>query len=96
MDRPPYQVVLRLYGLAENYWEMLDYHYHQINLIGQPPHRFCNLIYGWAKALTPPDKWDQFEFELAAPIPGRETTPSETEIEEEGRLFLNAMNTLEM
>lgn len=95
MDRTPYQVVLRLYLLAEGFWEVLDAHFYQINLMGLEPHRLCNLIFGWARTLIPPDKWEMFEMELTSPLPGTEAKPSETEIEEEGQLFLTAMKTLE-
>lgn len=92
----PYQVVLRLYSLAEDYWSYLDSHYYQINLMAEPVHRFCNLTYGWAKSLIPEDKQDMFEAELNAPIPGSEDRVSDTTLEEEGELFMTAMNQLEV
>lgn len=95
VDRTPYQVAVRLYALAEGYWELLCVHFYQINLMAQDPDRLCTLVYGWAKTMIPTDKWEMFEMELTSPLPGTEAQPSETEIENEGELFMAAMQTLE-
>jgi hypothetical protein len=93
--RTPYPVVLRLYVLAEDYWEILSAHFYQIDLMKLEPHRLLTLIYGWIKTLISPDDWEMFEMELTSPLPGKEGQPSETEMEQEGDLFMTALQTLE-
>jgi hypothetical protein len=90
--RPPYPEVLRLYSIAEDHWPSLCARYYLIDLIMLPPHRFLTLVLGWLKEVVAPDRWDQFVYELSAPIPGMKAT--ENVIEMEGDTFMSAMTTL--
>jgi hypothetical protein len=47
VDRPPYEAAVRFYSIAEVHWPTLDYTFKEVDLLSQPPSRFCNLIEGW-------------------------------------------------
>lgn len=91
MVRTPYQVVLRIFGIAEARWAEIDAEYATVDLIRFPLHRFLNCVFTWALNRVPPDKVEQFMFELEKPIPGRERVVSQDQIEEEGQLFMALM-----
>lgn len=95
MGWAPYQVVLRLFQIAEDRWPEIDAAYPSINLIKLPTHRFLNFVYAWAVAHIPPDKIEDFLFQLTAPLPGREKAkPTPSDADEDARLFMAAMQGL--
>lgn len=92
MDRPPYPVVLRLYAIASERWPEIDAAYAEVDLITFPPHRFCNLVYGWCVKWLNEDKREKFDYDLTAPLPGTSTRHvSEATAEAEGAAFLAVM-----
>lgn len=95
MVRPPYEVVHRLYALADLRWPEIDAAYPQVNLLELPIYRFLNFVYGWVMDRVPHDQREQFLYELHAPLPGREGEMSDAGIEVEGQQFMDAMNNLQ-
>lgn len=91
MVRPPYPAVYRLYAIAEDRWAEIDAAYAQVDLVRQPVHRFLNLVYAWCVAHIDPEKREDWEYQMNAPIPGRETQVSEATAEVEGEGFLAMM-----
>lgn len=94
MVRTPYQVVARLFAIADDYWPHLEARYYQINLVELPMYRFLNLVYAWAYERVETEKIEQFEYELMEPLPGREREIDERTAEIEGAGFMEAMQTL--
>ncbi len=77
MVHPPYEVVLRLLGIAQDNWGALD---GQAASQGQdfltlPIDRFCNLIHWWA--LQHVKDPEDFERRLNKPAPGRQRSNPE-------------------
>lgn len=95
MDRPPYPVALRLYAIAEERWAEIDSDYPGVDLVRLPGHRFLNYVYGWAVKRIDPEKREEWDAMLEAPIPGLSTEPSEAQIEAEGQSFMALMAAVE-
>lgn len=93
MDRTPYPAALRLYAIAEQRWAEVDAAYYQVNILGFRPSRFLNCVYTWCLERIPPDKREQWEMMLEAPLPGKEkvVTERQLELESEGFMGLLAM-----
>jgi hypothetical protein len=55
--------------------------------------RFLNVVYMWCVERTPPDKLEQWKFELNAPLPSKakRTKTDETDREADMELFMAAM-----
>ena len=89
----PYPLTLRLYAIAAERWSEIDSAYATLDIIGQRPFRFCGLVYGWCVRNMDPDRREQFDADLAAPLPGQETKAhvSEMVAEIEGQAFMAAM-----
>lgn len=89
VDRPPYPVALRLYAIASARWAEVDATYAQVDLISFPPHRFCNLVYGWCVQWLNAEKREKFDHDLTAPLPGLPPTRvSPATVETEGEAFM--------
>ncbi len=92
MVRPPYPIALRLYAIAAERWSEVDSAYATVDLIRQRPHRFCGLVYGWCVSGMNAERREQFDYQLSAPLPGREkAAPNEVVAEVEGQAFMAAM-----
>lgn len=92
MVGPPYATTLRLYAIAAERWSEIDSAYAQVDLIRQPSYRFCGLVYGWCVRHMEDERREQFDYNLAAPLHGREkATPVDTVAEIEGQAFMAAM-----
>lgn len=92
MVRPPYPIALRLYAIAAARWEEVDAAYTPLDLIRETPHRFCGLVYGWCVKHMDEERREQFDYDLSAPLPGREAAPPvEAVAEIEGNAFMAAM-----
>lgn len=92
VDGPPYPVALRLYAIAAERWAEIDAAYLSVDLIRLPPHRFCNAVYAWCVQHMTPEKREEWDFMLNAPLPGHEqAAPTETVIEAEGEAFMAVM-----
>lgn len=94
MGRTPYEVVLRLFILAEDNWPRLDAAYYQVNMMALPLDRFLNCVYAWYVDRQDAKGYEEFTAWLTAPIPGETRRVSETSAEEEGSSFMDAMQTL--
>lgn len=92
MGRPPYATVLRLYAIAAERWSEIDSAYATLDLIYERPWRFCGLVYGWCVRNMEDERREQFDYDLAAPLPGREkAAPMDAVAEIEGSAFMAAM-----
>ena len=70
VDRPPYQVALRLYAIAEQRWPEVDAQYPSIDLIRLPADRFCNFVYRFClEHLAKPEAREEFDMRLKEPLP---------------------------
>jgi hypothetical protein len=88
----PYPTTLRLYAIAAERWSEIDSAYATIDLIRQPSFRFCGLVYGWCVRNMEDERRAQFDYDLAAPLFGREKArPVEAVAEIEGQAFMAAM-----
>lgn len=88
----PYPITLRLYAIAAERWSEVDSAYATLNIIGERPSRFCGLVYGWCVRNMDPERREQFDYNLAAPLPGFEKAPVTDHIAEvEGQAFMAAM-----
>lgn len=56
------------------------------------PDRFCNYVYAWAVERV--ENREEFDRELAMPLPGRSAKPSEAVLEQEGQEFLSFMGAM--
>jgi hypothetical protein len=67
---PPYEVVARLYGIADDEWWAFDgwCAAHGVDPFRLPISRQCNLIYSWC--LERIQDREKFDTMLSAPIPG--------------------------
>jgi hypothetical protein len=95
MDRPPYRTALRLYAIAVERWAEIDATYYQADIIGFRIDRFLNCVYAWCVERINPDKREEWEAQLNAPLPGEDTrvvVASEADIEREGAMFMAAMS----
>lgn len=92
MVRSPYQVAVRLCGLAADRWPELDAAYYAINppLLRQRPHRFANLVYAWCIERVAPDKLDDWMAELEDLLPWQDST-SEAAVNAESESFMAMM-----
>lgn len=94
VDRPPYQVALRLYAVAAERWAEVDAAYYMVDLIRVAPHRFLNFVYAWCVERIDPEKREDWERMLEAPLPGMEKAkPTEVMIEAEGASFMALMQS---
>lgn len=60
-----------------------------------PPRKFLSVVYAWAVERIPGEKREQWEFDLDAPLPGREAKePSEEDLQREFDDFSNFMNSV--
>jgi hypothetical protein len=92
VDWPPYRVALRLYAVAAERWAELDADYIAVDLIRLPPHRFLNCVYKWCLDRIDPEKVEDWEMMLSAPLPGEKPAkPTESELEAEGAAFMQMM-----
>ena len=92
MVGPPYPTTLRLYAIAAERWSEIDSAYAQVDIIRQPAWRFCGLVYGWCVKHMDDERREQFDYNLAAPLPGHETArPVAAVAEIEGQAFMAAM-----
>lgn len=57
------------------------------------PQKFLNVIYRWALQRIDPEKREQWEFDLDAPLPWEKAdrAPTQEQLEREGQDFLNFM-----
>lgn len=90
VDRPPYQLALRLYVIATEHWALIDAEYASVDLIRFPPHRFLNCVWKWCIDRIPSDKLEEWEWSMNQPLPGREKkkAPAPTEADESGFMDL--------
>lgn len=79
MVRPPYQVVVRLVGIAEAHWPEVDAAYPGEEIIRLPFDRFLNRVYGWAVSRMNGKQREEWETMLLAPLP----KPKEAEVAEQ-------------
>lgn len=94
MGEAPYQVVARLYAVADDYWPFIVARYYQIDLLEVSLTKFLDLIFAWCReVIQDPTEWERFLYELEEPIPG--AAPSDAAVEREGEDFLAAMSTLQ-
>jgi len=94
VEQAPYEVVARLFGIADDYWFLIVARYYQIDLLEVPLTKFLDLILAWCREVVHDEnEWERFLYELAEPLPGRREV-SERAVEMEGEGFLVAMNTL--
>jgi hypothetical protein len=64
-----------------------------VNLLRLPIQRFLNIVYTWAVKRIDPEKREQWEFDLDAPLPwSANQEPSQEQLDREGMDFLNFMN----
>lgn len=96
MDRTPYPAVLRLYAIAEERWAEVEAHYIQIDLLGIGPRRFLNCVYAWCVQRLDPERREEWEMNLTAPLQqvgGTQPVERVTEkvAEVEGAAFMAAM-----
>jgi hypothetical protein len=90
----PYQVALRLYHIAADHWPVIDAAYPSVDLIRLRAYRFLNFIYAWCLDHVEPDKREEWIYMLNQPLPGRETKPTESELEADAESFMAAMAQL--
>jgi hypothetical protein len=89
---PPYATALRLYAIAAVRWEEVDSAYAALDIIRETPYRFCGLVYGWCVKHMDEERREQFDYDLSAPLPGREkAAPAQAVAEIEGQAFMAAM-----
>lgn len=94
VDGTPYQTALRLYAIADERWPEIEAAYYEVDLLRFPPAKFLNCVYTWCIARIDPEKREQWDIQLAEPLPGREKDkPSEATIEAEGAGFMALMAT---
>jgi hypothetical protein len=93
VGRPPYQVVYRLYLIAEDRWAEIDGTYAHVNLLRLPIYRFLNCVYTWCIEHLDPSKREEWDTLLLAPLPGREKEVSEVQVEQEGAAFMALMQS---
>ena len=92
MVGPPYSATLRLYAIAAERWSEIDSTYAQVDIIRQPAWRFCGLVYGWCVRNMDDERREKFDYDLAAPLFGREkAAPIDAVAEIEGQAFMAAM-----
>lgn len=92
MVGPPYATTLRLYAIAAERWSEIDSAYATLDLIRERPFRFCGLVYGWCVGNMDGERREQFDYDLAAPLFGREkAAPVDAIAEIEGQAFMAAM-----
>lgn len=59
------------------------------------PQKFLDTVYVWAIKRLDPEKREQWEAEMDAPLPWQiNKAPSQEQIEEEGQDFMNFMNQI--
>lgn len=92
MDGKPYPVAVRLYAVAIGRWAELDAEYIHIDLMGLPPHRFCNLIYTWCLKHIKEDDREMWLMQLNQPLPGYEDKVTDSVAEDEGAAFMAMMD----
>lgn len=92
MDGPPFPAVARLYLIAEERWAEIESDYPGVDLIRLPGHRFLNYVFGWCVKRIEPEKREEWEAMLDAPIPGMEPTPAM--VEAEGQSFMDLMSAV--
>ena len=92
VDRPPYPVALRLYTVAAVRWAEVEAAYYQIDLLTVGPRKFLNLVYAWCVQWMDPEKREEWEQALNAPMEGTRH-PTDLQLEQEGADF---MATLQM
>ena len=90
----PYPRTLRLYVLAIEHWPIIDAHYHAVDLLDLPPHRFCNFVYAWLMGRIDPEKLEEVNYMLDLPLPGREKKVTPMQQVDEGDSFMAAMGAL--
>ncbi len=98
MVGPPYQVCLRLYGIAAARWQEIDGTCAQaggFDPLSLPIDRFCNMIYAWAvERVKDREEFDQM---LTAPLPGskvKKPDPTSAELQDEGASFMALQSEL--
>jgi hypothetical protein len=92
VDWPPYPAALRLYAIAEERWPEIDAAYYQVNLIEFPCYRFLNCVYTWCLARLDPEKREEWDAMLMAPLdPSKKAKPTDAQIEAEGADFMALM-----
>jgi hypothetical protein len=89
--RPPYPAVLRLYAIAEQRWAEIDATYITVDLLRLPPHRFLNAVYAWCLNHIDPEKREEWDAMLEAPLDGSRAKPTDAQIESEGADFMALM-----
>lgn len=54
--------------------------------------KFCSLVLGWCQKHIDPEKWDEWMFQMDAPLPGEKPTAKATdaELEADREAFLAA------
>jgi hypothetical protein len=72
VDRPPYQVALRLLGIAAERWAEIEAHYYQVDLLRLPPHKFFNHLWAWCVSqFHDPEKYEEWVFQMESPLEGQ-------------------------
>lgn len=81
VDRAPYPVAVRLYGVAAAYWPEID-GYAALrgsgSLLNLSPDRFCNAVYAWCVERV--EDREQFDAQLTAPYAGRSAVTADDEL----------------
>jgi hypothetical protein len=92
--RPPYRAALRLALLAATYWAEVDSAYASApDILLLPPHRFLNRVFAYFVGRIDPEKREEWEMSLDAPLPGESAAaalPSPATVEAEGEAFMAA------
>tara|TARA_R110000764_G_scaffold114714_3_gene201808 strand:+ start:4771 stop:5088 length:318 start_codon:yes stop_codon:yes gene_type:complete len=86
VDCSPYEVVLRLIGIAGDNWEAIDYEAacQGQDFLALPIDRFCNVVYHWAMERVK-DK-PQFIYQLTKRVSGQK--PSKKQVNEDADAFM--------
>lgn len=69
MVRPPYQLAVRLCGIAAEMWPQIDAAYYQVELLTLRPHRILNLVYAWCLERIDPEGLDSWLDEMRDLLP---------------------------
>jgi hypothetical protein len=54
------------------------------------PRKFANLVLGWCLTQIPPDKREEWMYQLEAPLPGSEGRVNQTELQRDAEAFMSA------
>lgn len=69
-------------------WAEIDAAYYHIKLLREKPHRYAGMVYAWAIERVDPDKFDEWQQELADLLPWQDAD-SEAAANLESQSFLD-------